>query len=243
MRRSVAGLPAIIVLALALGGVAPAGASAPGDDVDFGPWCMAGRTEIAAIVANFVIRDFESDQLDGFVPMLPSDDSPLRQIVFEMDIEHTWVGDLVIRLEYANCQTGETLYGTNILCRPRGTEDADNVPCGAATQFGCSGNLGKSKYDQPPLATQRYYFADESTNILDNGACADVLGPGCFQPSVGGTLAGFEGLPRGGCWRLIVSDWKLGDVGSIAGWGVWELKPLATPTVPRSWGRLKTIYR
>ena len=219
-------------------------ASAPDVEPEFAIWCMAERTLIASWASPFRIPDFTLDQVDGVVPMSGGADGPLRQLAIELEINHTWIGDLVVRLEYTDCVTGEVLYGTNLICRPRGVDDEGEVPCGTTAGFGCDGNLGRSKLDVPQPDSQRYLFADESTNILDDGACAPVLGSGCYQASPGNLLQGFEGLKRGGCFRMVLSDWKVGDVGTLSSWGVWELNPLAaTPSLHASWGRLKTIYR
>lgn len=236
-------VPALL-LAAVLSSAGAALASQPANDPEFSIWCMAERTLVASYPTATPIQDFTTDQFAGMVQMSGGADGPMRQLAIELEINHTWIGDLVVRLEYYDCTTGVVLQGTDLICRPRGFEDQDNVPCGTSTGFGCSGNLGKSRNDIPQPDSQRYLFADESTNILDDGGCAAVLGSGCYQASPGNYLVGFEGLPRGKCFRMIVSDWKVGDVGTLSSWGVWELNPLSpTPALHTTWGELKTIYR
>jgi len=232
-----------LVLLAPLFGAGRAAASAPDVEPEFGAYCIAGRTPAASWPGPiYTIADNTLDQVAGVERTSDTDPSPLRQIVFQIDIDHTWMGDLVLRLEYVDCGTNAVIYGTDLICRPRGTQPTANVPCGTDTERGCSGNLGRSRIDEPQPSPQRYWFSDESPNIIAIGACPEVLGSGCYEPVDDGALAGFIGLPRGGCFRIVVSDWAIGNTGQISSWVVWELDP-PTPALRRSWGRLKSIYR
>ena len=241
--RSIATPALCAAILLSCGRVRPARASAPDAEPDFLPYCMAG----AAITASwpgpsFAIADFQTDQVAGTITTV-DDHTLIKIVILEIYINHTSIGDLVLRLSYQDCATGKELYGTNLLCRPRGTDEFDNVPCGTGTGFGCDGNLGRSPLDVPQPASQRYMFADESPTYMADGACPGDIGSGCYHPTTGGDLTGFTGLPHGGCWQLIVSDWKIGDVGSITSWNVWERDPYAVSAHHSSWGELKVIYR
>jgi subtilisin-like proprotein convertase family protein len=55
-------------------------------------------------------------------------------------------------------------------------------------------------------------------------------------------MSSFNGLPKGGCWTLTVSDNAAADTGSISRWQVSVLNS-PTAAVPSTWGSVKTLYR
>jgi len=167
----------------------------------------------------------------------------LREVTLEVSLAHTWMGDLVLRLEYVDCVSGVPLYGADILCRPRGANLLPPSPCGSGTSAGCSGNLGTSALSTPPPEPATYFFSDSASVPLGDGSCPSLAGPGCYLPTSPGAFAGFRGHLLGGCWRLSVADWAESDVGMIDHWAVWMAVTPEVATRATSWGRLKTIYR
>jgi len=167
----------------------------------------------------------------------------LRDVVLEVSLAHTWMGDLVLRLEYVDCLSGVPLHGADILCRPRGANLLAPAPCGVGTSAGCGGNLGTSESSLPPPGTATYFFSDSSATALAEDACPTLAGGGCYRPTVPGAFAGFRGLLVGGCWRLRVADWAESDVGVIDYWAVWTRVQPEVAARPTSWGGVKAIYR
>jgi len=173
-----------------------------------------------------------------FGPII-SDAHPLEVmsgIILEVKLQHTWVGDLRVRLAYdVNCDATPEA-AAMVLCRPRGTTALTPAPCGTGTGFGCSGDL---------TCANTYRFDDASTTPLGVGACTPTIPSGCYGTAVdGGTpLSVFSGLPKLGCWTLTVIDAGSGDVGALCEWTVWENKqpPVGVEVAP--WGRIKALYR
>ena len=180
--------------------------------------------------------------LVGTLPTI-ADGSVITDVILEVGMAHTWMGDFLVRLEYVDCASGALLYGTNVLCRPRGTNAVGNAPCGTGTGVGCSGNLGTVATTTPPPAPVPYLFSDAAVAPIGDGICPTVAPSGCYKPSPGGALVGFNGHLKGGCWRLLASDWAGGDLGTISYWAVWEQNQAPVPARLASWGKLKTLYR
>ena len=160
-----------------------------------------------------------------------------------MNFNHTWMGDVVLRLEYADCATG-----TGALRHQRGLPSArnqrhDQRACGNGTGIGCSGNFGSSAANTPQPGSVIYRFTDAALAPIGDGVCPTVAPTGCYKPSPGGVLAGFNGLLKGGCWQLRAADWAALDVGFINSWTVWELNQTPVNTQVATWGKLKTLYR
>jgi len=238
--------PAILLALLALAAL-PAARSAGASDRELepllGPLCLVGYAMRTTIPSPYfsIPDDNQTDALVGILPTV-ADGGTLPDIILEVDMDHTSIGDLVVKLDYVDCESGAVLSGTTILCRPRGDDPDDNAPCGDGTGSGCSGNLGKSYLDEPEPSPARYFFTDEASAPMADGSCPRLVPTGCYQPSPGGSTRAFAGLPRGGCWRLFASDWTLGHTGAITSWGIWE-RDLSTGARRHTWGELKTIYR
>ena len=112
--------------------------------LDTGPNCdLTGYKNVSQTFTPAVAIP-DNNRTNALIGTLPTvaDGSVITDVVFEIAMNHTWMGDVVIRLEYVDCSTQAVLYGTNVICRPRGTNTTANTPCGAGTGVGCSGNFG-----------------------------------------------------------------------------------------------------
>ena len=114
------------------------------------------------------------------------------------------------------------------------------VACVGGTDFGCSANFGTSSAATPPCGS--YFFSDAVAAIVC--PTTGFLANGCYKPSgVGaGLLSVFDGLPKGGCWYLNVSDGAGADLGRICGWSV-HLHNQTIGVDPAAWGTVKTLYQ
>ena len=110
----------------------------------------------------------------------------------DLQISHTWVGDLIVTLEHVDTGTTMTLM------------DRPGVP---ATTFGCSGDNVDATFD------------DGGANGPVENMCADL--PAIFgNPQPDGDLSVFNGEAAAGTWRLRVSDNAGGDTGSLGVWSL-----------------------
>jgi len=168
--------------------------------------------------------------------VLPPDGLNILDVVIDLRMTHTWVGDLIVVVGYDATCDGSIDAQSVLLCRPRGTGLTTPAPCGTGTGFGCSGDLGTSS---------ALLFDDTAAAPIAEGVCPTLIAPGCYKPStVGGSpLSVFEGRPKGGCWYLSVSDRALGDLGVILEWSVHILNDLPIGIEQTSWSTTKTLYR
>ncbi|MDX1461543.1 MAG: proprotein convertase P-domain-containing protein [Marinirhabdus sp.] len=133
------------------------------------------------------------------------DDFNISDLNVDLDISHTWVGDLIITLE-----------------APDGTSAVLAERIGAAPGsggFGCSGN--------DILAT----LDDEATGGAINDACITANVPavnGTFTPE--NPLSVFDGISTLGTWTLTISDNAGGDTGTLNSWALnYEYTAISNP--------------
>lgn len=119
-----------------------------------------------------------------------------------LDINHTFVGDLIVTLE----KDGRII---NLMDRVGRTD---------ALGFGHGSNL---------VAGSAYVFEDagSQTMTLANAANGLEVAAGNFQPEYIGGLAlnfknAFNGVAAAGTWTLRISDWGPGDTGSLNSWSM-----------------------
>jgi subtilisin-like proprotein convertase family protein len=139
-------------------------------------------------------------------PIVTADTGTIEDVIFWIDIEHTWIGDLRVWLLYdVDCDVNVDYQG-EVLCR----HSLDGCPQDDCC--GCSGDLVRGWYG----------FDDTVASIEDE--CPSVFTPFCYGPdydSVG--LDVFDGLPSGGCFYLYVSDGACADIGTVHDWSVYLL--------------------
>ena len=163
--------------------------------------------------------------------VVPSDGMFIEDVVLELDCSHTWIGDLIVRLDYDEDSNGTIDLSTTVICRPGRTGN-----CGpGGTGVGCGSNF---------VTGFIYRFDDTATGTLPTTNCSGNVLAGCYRPTgVGaGLLSAFEGRTKGGRWWLVISDNQSGDAGTLTSWTV-HLKNTPVSTTPTSWGQLKAIYR
>lgn len=114
-------------------------------------------------------------------------------------LNHTWVGDLIIRIRHVPSNTTATLIN-----RPGQV---------GGTGFGFSGDFS---------AANSYAFADGGAAFPTAGATP--IASGTYAPAT--PFAAFNGLNSAGQWEIFASDNAGGDVG---GWQSWTLTLVPTP--------------
>ena len=165
---------------------------------------------------------------------VPADGSFFTDVTVVANLTHTWIGDVVLQLEYfANCADAAPTASANVICRPGGTL------CGPGTGVGCSSNF---------IAANELRFNDAAAAAIPSTSClsATNVAAGCYLPSgtgAGGLSTAFNGLLKGGCFRIFAQDNAAADTGAINSWGVLSKNESPVPTASRSWGGLKSIYR
>lgn len=127
-------------------------------------------------------------------------------VIVDVNIEHTYAGDLILGLYYDidNDNIGD-VGPVALICTP-GLAGCDFEGC-----CGCEGDLAGS-----------YRFSDDGAGLLGEVSCDAVLASGCFSPDPAyGPLATFAGLPTGGRFQLYAWDYEAGDIGSVVDFTVW----------------------
>lgn len=162
------------------------------------------------------------------------DGTYFTDVTVSLNLTHTWIGDVVVKLEYyQTCGDATPAAVANVICRPGGTV------CGTGTGVGCSSNF---------VAANELRFNDAATSSLPSTACVSStnVAAGCYRPTgttAGGLSTAFQGLLKGGCFKLFVQDNASLDTGTLTSWAVYSKNEAPVPTVNRSWGTLKSIYR
>lgn len=171
-----------------------------------------------------------TDILYTFGPLATTGGDPITNVVLELDIAQTWVGDLVAFLYYDADGDGVVDAGpVAALCRPNlvGCEFPDGC-------CGCSGNIAGL-----------YTFGDDAVESLGDPNCPTDIPNGCYLPApetAAGFAATFGGFPSGGDWYLEIGDAAAGDDTTLNGFGVYVCTS-PTGTEETSWGQIKGMYR
>jgi hypothetical protein len=167
---------------------------------------------------------------------VPANGDSIGDVVLEIGIRHTWVGDLRARLDYDENSDGTTDVSCTFLCRP-----GRPVPCDSAgTGVGCSSRLACDLG-----ATYLFDDATSSTMPVSNCTSARTIEAGCYKPTgIGaGRLSVFEHHLQGGRWTLFVSDNAAEDTGALCQWAVHVKNAPLVALTPVSWGQMKRLFR
>ncbi len=143
-------------------------------------------------------------------PLATTPGSAILDVILYVNMSHTFIGDLIIGLQYdADCDgIPETLGG--VLCR----QGLDGCPTGGCC--GCGGDL------------LGWYGFDDTVESIED-ACQGPFAPGCYGPDYDSAgLDVFDGLTTGGCFWLYVVDGAEFDTGVILEWEVYVLTEPAT---------------
>lgn len=130
-----------------------------------------------------------------------SDTGVLTDLDLNLDITHSWVGDLIITLTHENS-------GTSVLL-------ADRTGLGDNTLAGFGWNLeGAYTFDDDAPTYWADFGNPGSAFVLDNGSYQGVE-----------ALSAFNGEDVSGFWTLRISDNAFLDDGSLAGWSISATVP------------------
>lgn len=167
--------------------------------------------------------------------VVPADGSLIADVIIDLQMTHTWVGDLIVAVGYDELCDGAVDAQAILLCRQRGTGATTPAPCGTGTGFGCLGDL---------TTASALLFDDAAAAPLAEGVCPNPIPAGCYRPAtVGGSpLSAFENLRKGGCWYINVSDRAGGDLGVILGWSVHIKNQTQIGVSQADWGTVKRLY-
>ncbi len=207
--RKIAGL--IVILAMMVAGPTLANEMKIPNDSDIaGPRVSC---DVAGWAYDWRAEDAVFDDTGGFLTFGPLEvdfNGVIEDVVLELNIYQTWIGDLVVYLWYDEDGNGSYDYGpVAALCRPA----LDG--CGFDGCCGCSGNIDGV-----------YTFGDDGAAPMGEADCPTDITPGCFQAafeSVVGFAEGFFGAESGGGFYLQVADGAGGDDTYLYDWGVYVL--------------------
>lgn len=160
--------------------------------------------------------------------IVPDDGSIIADVVIDLLVSHTWLGDLIAQVGYdATCDGSVDVFNT-IIARPG---------VSPTSTFGCSSNL---------LCANTYLFDDTGVSLPTTPCTSSVNIPGgCYRPTGTGSspLSVFDNLRKGGCWYLFMSDNAAADTGTICKWSVHILNQPPIGVESASWGNVKALFQ
>ena len=128
----------------------------------------------------------------------------VQDLDIRLDINHSWVGDLVVNLTHVS--TGTTI---NLLSRPGN---------------GCNQNNVKAILDDEAI------LSGNSQCVLNSLSLSPSAIGGIFKPLQ--ALSGVDGLRVDGGWRLNVADYQSNDSGTLRSWCIYTQAGSPIPTTP-----------
>lgn len=157
--------------------------------------------------------------------VIPDDGSTILDLVVDLGISHTWVGDLTVTLEHIG---PGGIQSVKLLDRP-------GVP---ASTFGCGGDLVSTTIN-------KYYFGTGNLAVLGESSCPITIPTNCYAvaPENAGGLLPFRGVPKAGEWWIRVLDSGAGDSGTLINFSIHVLNDAPVSTESASWGAVKSDYR
>jgi hypothetical protein len=161
-------------------------------------------------------------------PMLVAEDGTvIADLVVDLAIAHTWVGDLVVTLTHV--PTVGAPVSVDLLHRP-------GEP---ASTFGCSGDLVSADI------FDKYYFGTGNLEVLGETSCPTSIPVHCYAvaPENPNGLLPFRGRSKAGQWFLTISDNAGGDTGTFYTFSVHVLNQGPVSIEQTSWGSIKAEYR
>jgi len=207
--------------------------AAPGDGVQANCDLTGYKSEIQTV--GRAIPDNTVGGVNAGPIIVPADGSLIADVIIDLNLTHTWTGDLIAVVGYDELCDGAVDAQAVLLCRPRGTGATAPAPCGTGTGFGCSADMSPNN---------TLLFDDSAAGGVADGTCVTPIAAGCYKPSPqgGSPLAVFRNLRKGGCWFLNVSDRAGGDVGTINLWSVHILNQTQIGVETVNWGSVKHLY-
>lgn len=152
----------------------------------------------------------------------------VTQIQVNLNLTHSWVGDLIVRLSYNDGNSTQT---ADLISRV-GRSTSSLAPTVTGSPFGSSRALaGSYNFGDQFSATMWGGTGTMPTNVFTPNAFDAGPGNGyrattnsaAVQPA-GGTVVNlnaiFGGMGATGTWTLFVADYGGGDTGAVASWSV-----------------------
>jgi hypothetical protein len=190
-------------------------------------FCPIGQYKGSKLNVNEVI----SDALGPLVTIpisFPIVGQVVTDVVVDLEIDHTWIGDLDVVLRHTS--DGGVVTEASLMARP-------GVP---ETSFGCSGDMVGDPQN-------KYYFATrEDLAPVGEFDCPAVIDPMCYAVAVENPngLEAFRGIGCGdGEWVLEITDNAAGDDGYCYNWSLHILCDAPVSVEDESWGGVKSLYR
>jgi subtilisin-like proprotein convertase family protein len=155
------------------------------------------------------------------------DSATVLGVYVDVDMAHTWVGDLTMKLRSPN---GTTL---TFLNRP-GSNAADDGTGAVGNNANWSSIFLQFRDGAGPEAeTLGNGLTTDQRVCLDNGVCKYDPSPDtAAQPPA--AFSAFNGGTAGGNWTLCVGDSALGDVGILRSWRLKLVSPSLLPPTAAS---------
>ena len=147
----------------------------------------------------------------------------LNDVNIALEITHTWVGDLIIRIVHA---------GITVIIVDRPGRNPSGV--------GCSADMG---------CARQVVLDDEGGGVAIECAapstCTTCFPGGLVQADTfipNEALTAFIGADQAGDWTIQVSDMEQVDIGTIC---AWEIRTGCGPAAvePATWGKIKARYQ
>lgn len=180
---------------------------------------------------DLITQLLDTDVLYQFGPLgYIEGDGVIVDAILEIELEQTWVGDLVAWLWYDfDCDGPPYDVGpVYALCRAQ----LDGCPF-PDDCCGCSGDV-----------IGEFFFSDAGSMPLGEFDCPTLIPPGCYTPAIESPnpFAVFNGEPTGGCFYLELGDAAAGDDTYLVEWCIWTKAEPPVPVESTTWGKIKAIY-
>lgn len=146
-----------------------------------------------------------------------------------IDIEHSYMGDLVIFVECPNGTAVEMTNDVGFSCflgqATDGDEftDAENIP-GVGYNYTWSPTATNGTWGDNSTGNQETYVGTDGQTYTN-----DVLPAGTYEAS--GDICQFEGCPLNGAWTISLTDDAGSDNGNLFSWSI-DFAPSLFPDVP-----------
>jgi hypothetical protein len=172
----------------------------------------------------------ETDVWHVYGPIQIAGGDPFLDIMMDVALTQTWVGDLVAQIYYdVDCDGVYDFGPVDALCRPNLEGPCDNEGC-----CGCSSDVDGT-----------YMFGDAGAPALGEAdGCVNPILPGCFMPAIESATfaATFAGVEAGGCFYIEIVDSAAGDDTFLSSVGVWVAGGTSASDLD-TWGSIKGDFK
>lgn len=200
----------------------------PGTPVD-GPGCSTEGYKSYTYVDG---RGIPDNTLYGLQsgPLTITDPEGVVDMVVQVSMTHTWVGDLIVSLYYdPECDGWDDNSPIDLLCR----QDLAGCP-GPGSCCGCSDDL---------VAGSVYTFSSSGGGPMSEPCpLSGSVASGCYTEAVESTRRLGDVTAKEGCWWVVCTDGAGADTGSLRDWTLWFQNDTGTATEAATWGSVKSLY-